>query len=64
MFRLPPDDNKDNNTPCLTLEQQFYLKRLNLELEGRDVDLIEIINNLQCQIFGMQNFLKSQNPFK
>lgn len=77
MLTLPPDDNnQDNNVPYkleptdtksaldLTMEQQFFLRKINIELEGRDKELVDIINNLQRQVFAMQNFLKSENPFK
>lgn len=62
-YKLEPSDTQIASTAgvCgLTMEQQFILSRLNLELRGRDKDLVEIIEMLQRQVFGMQNFMKSE----
>ena len=59
----PPDNESVFSTVSvcdLTMEQQFILSRFKLELRGRDKDLVEIIGLLQRQVFGMQNFMKSE----
>jgi hypothetical protein len=70
-------DNKDNNVPyklepnnnCektetpfeLTLWQQLYIRKFSIDLEKRDPELVNIILQLQTQVFSMQNYLKSKS---